>query len=408
MKILFTCAYYVPEKAASIYLTEDLALGLSHAGHEVKIVTPVPTRGINDDIRTYYKKNHTESAADGSLIIKRFSLYREGKGTIGRAIRYFLCNIKHLYFGLTCKYDVLFVDSTPPTQGLVSAVIKLFRKKKVIYNAQDIFPDSLISSGISSSKGIAWKFGRLIERITYWSADTIIVISQSMKDNLLLKNVPDNKIKVVYNWVDVDKITPINRDENDLFEQYGISREDFNVVYAGNLGHAQNIDIILNVAKKLLDYNDIRFLIFGTGNEENRIRQKINDENISNIRLLPIQSADNVSKVYSLGDLCIVSCKRNFGGIAMPSKFANILSCGTPVIVSFDDNTDLQYLVENNNLGYFCAAENEDVFLEQVKNAYNSRAELQNRSSKIRDFAISHFSKKTGVKQYIDIIESLH
>lgn len=406
MKILFTCAYYVPEKAASIYLTEDLAFGLANSGHEVVIVTPIPTRGIDENIRDYYKKNSIESAVNGRLKIIRFSLYKENTGTIARAMRYLLCNLKHLYYGLTRDYDVMFVDSTPPTQGLVSAIIKLFRKKKIIYNAQDIFPDSLISSGICSGRGIAWKIGRLIERITYWAADTIIVISQSMKDNLLQKNVPNDKIKVIYNWVDVDKITPINRDKNDLFEQYGIGRDDFNVVYAGNLGRAQNIDIILNVAKKLIDYKVIKFIIFGTGNEELRVGQRIKEEEISNVRLLPIQSADAVSKVYSLGDLSIVSCKRNFGGIAMPSKFANILSCGTPVIVSFDENTDLQYLVEKNNLGYFCPAENEESFLDCVKKAYNSRAILQERRSKIRNYAISHFSKQTGVNQYIDIIES--
>lgn len=406
MKILFTCAYYVPEKAASIYLTEDLALGLANSGHEVEIVTPMPTRGIDEATRSYYKKNRIESAVNGRLKIKRFSLYKEGSGTIARAIRYLLCNLMHLYYGLTRKYDVMFVDSTPPTQGLVSAIIKLFRKKKIVYNAQDIFPDSLISSGISSGKGIAWKIGRIIERITYWGADTIIVISHSMKDNLLQKKVPADKIKVIYNWVDVDKITPINHIENDLFEQYGICRDDFNVVYAGNLGRAQNIDIILNVAKKLMDYNEIKFIIFGTGNEELRVSQRIKAEEISNVRILPIQPADSISKVYSLGDLSIVSCKRNFGGIAMPSKFANILSCGTPVIVSFDESTDLQYLVENNNLGYFCPAEDEDIFLNSVKEAYNSKNDLQKNRSKIRSYAVSHFSKQTGVNQYIDIIES--
>ncbi len=406
MKILFTCAYYVPEKAASIYLTEDLALGLANSGHEVEIVTPIPTRGIDEETRNYYKKNRIESAVNGRLKITRFNLYQESSGTIARAIRYLLCNLKHLYYGLTRKYDVMFVDSTPPTQGLVSAIIKFFRKKRIIYNAQDIFPDSLISSGISSGKGIAWKIGRLIERITYWGADTIIVISQSMKDNLLQKNVPTDKIKVIYNWVDVDKITPINRDENDLFEQYGIGRDDFNVVYAGNLGRAQNIDIILNAAKKLMDYKEIKFIIFGAGNEKLRVDQRIKEEGISNIRLLPIQSADAISKVYSLGDLSIVSCKRDFGGIAMPSKFANIISCGTPVIVSFDVNTDLQYLVEKNNLGYFCPAENEESFLDCVKKAYESRSDLLKRRSLIRNYAVSNFSKQNGVNKYIDAIES--
>ena len=91
----------------------------------------------------------------------------EGKNPFLRALRYLLCEFYLTYKCLFSKYDVAFVDSTPPIQGLKNPLIKLVRRKPVVYNAQDIFPDSLVSTGLAKKGGILWKIGRVIENFTY-------------------------------------------------------------------------------------------------------------------------------------------------------------------------------------------------------------------------------------------------
>lgn len=150
----------------------------------------------------------------------------------------------------------------------------------------------------------------------------------------MAKGVPEEKIEVIYNWVDTDAIQPIAKEDNPLFEEFGIDRTKFTVVYAGNLGNAQNIDIILEGAKML---PQVQFVVFGTGGLEDEIRVRIAHEHLDNVRLLPLQPYERVSQVYSLGDVCIVSCKAGLGGSAMPSKTWSIMSCARPVLASFDE-----------------------------------------------------------------------
>ena len=141
------------------------------------------------------------------------------------------------------------------------------RGKRVpfIYNLQDIFPDSLVNTGLTSYNSLLWKIGRKIENFIYRNADKIIVISESFKRNLLNKLVPEEKIKIIPNWIDTDTVQPVPRTSNELITEFNLNADDFQVVYAGNFGAAQGADIVLESANLLADYNDIKFVIFGAG-----------------------------------------------------------------------------------------------------------------------------------------------
>ena len=105
-----------------------------------------------------------------------------------------------------------------------------------------------------------------MEKITYKYADKIIVISEDFKKNLLAKGVPEEKIVVVYNWVDQNAVVDIPREKNKLFEMYGLDRSKFYVTYNGNIGLSQNMDMLLSVAEELKTSNsDIHFVLVGTG-----------------------------------------------------------------------------------------------------------------------------------------------
>jgi glycosyltransferase involved in cell wall biosynthesis len=103
----------------------------------------------------------------------------------------------------------------------------------------------------------------------------------------MAKGVPEEKIEVVYNWVDENAITPVKDEENELFEEFGISRDKFRVVYAGNLGNAQNIEIIVNAARRLKDNKQIEFIIFGKGGLEDEIKAAKAKEQLDNLKILP-------------------------------------------------------------------------------------------------------------------------
>ncbi len=164
-----------------------------------------------------------------------------------------------------------------------------------------------------------------------------MIIDKTLLDSLMDKGVPEEKIEVIYNWVDENAVVPVPKDDNPLFEEFGIDRDKFTIVYAGNLGNAQNIEIIIDAAKELIANKNIQFVIFGKGGLEEDIRKCIEQEGVSNVKLLPLQPYERVSYVYGLGDVCIVSCKAGLGGSAMPSKTWSIMSSGRAVLANFDE-----------------------------------------------------------------------
>lgn len=407
MKVLELPAYFYPESMSSAHLDDNLRQAIVDAGMEMAIYCPTPTRGIIQDVRTEYKKRKLDKMYDGHVTVHRFSLYGEGKNPILRALRYTLACIIQFNRAVFAKdarsCDVMFITSTPPIKGAMAGLAKKFNHKPIIYNLQDIFPDSLAGSGLAKKGGFLWKIGRLIENFTYRSADKIIVISEDFKKNIMAKGVPEEKIVVVYNWVDESAIKPVAKEDNPLYEEFGLSREKFTVVYAGNLGNAQNINIILDGSKKL---PDVQFAVFGTGGLENEVRERIEKEGLSNVHLNPLQPYDRVSQVYSLGDTCIVSCKEGLGGSAMPSKTWTIMSCGRPVIASFDEG-ELKDILEKNNLGVFTHAGNVNEFVEGVKSLAANPILCAEMGRNARQFIMGNLTKEVGTRKYVEVIKSV-
>ncbi|HII4436638.1 glycosyltransferase family 4 protein [Clostridium perfringens] len=405
-RLLVFSAYYEPEIASSLYLASNLYEDFSRNGWKVDLFVPIPTRGVDDATRKYYKSHKIENKEN--LTIHRVSLMREGKGTIGRAFRYILMNIIFIYKGLTTKADAIFVQSTPPTQGAMAAIIKKIKKIPFVYNLQDIFPDSMITMGMITKKSAIYKFGRIIENFTYKNADKIIVISNDMKENLIKKGVLDDKISVISNWIETDIVKPIKKSENYMYDKFNLNPNDFHVVYAGNLGHAQNIEVIINAAKFLEGYKKIKFVIFGKGNQEEKYKNMASKLKCENIVFLPIQPYDKVSYVYSLADASIVSCKKGFGGSAMPSKTWSIMATGTPVLASFDEGTDMEKIISLNNLGLFSNADDVNKLVNNIKYLYFNKKETKKMGENARVYVEKNVSRQVCIFHYLNIIRSVY
>lgn len=408
MKILYLVNYYFPEVAASSYIFDNIREAYIDSGNDIVLYTPTPTRGISRSTRRQYKSKKYEEEYNGKLKIYRFSMFHEGKNPLIRAFRYLCCNIAHLYKGILSKdVDIIITGSTPPTQGIIASILKKIKKVPFIYYLQDIFPDSLESAGLTSKGSLLWKLGRTIENYTYKNADRIIVISEDFKKNIIEKGVPKEKIEVIYNWVDENKVIPIDRSENFIFDKYNLNREKFYIVYAGNLGHAQNIEVILKTAERLKRYDDIMFVIFGEGHQENYYKKMAFNNELGNVLFAPLEPYELVSNVYSLGDVSIVSCKPGLGKSVMPSKTWSIMSAGTAVIANFDKDTDLQKIIEENEVGLFTEAGDVETFEKAVLELYGNPNLCKKMGLNGREYILSNLTRKIGTQKYISVIDKV-
>ncbi len=408
IKGLYLVQYFPPEKSSGSDLVEDLLEGFANEEWNIDLFTPTPTRGVTKAQRMEYcQRKRVEKILKGNVIIHRMHLYREGKSFIGRAIRYILFSIECLWKSVTVPADFIFTGSGPPSQGVVVALAKKISGKKVVYNLQDIFPDSLVTSGICDEKSVLMKIGYAMEKFTYKNVDLIITVSDDMEENIRRKGVPLEKIKVVRNWIDTDKVFPIEREKNLIFDKLGITREKFLVVYAGNIGKVQGIDVIVRAAEKLKENVDIQFIIIGNGSEEEEIKNMILKKELNNIAMFPLLESEWVSQVYSMADVCIISCKPGTGGSGMPSKTWTIMAAGTPIIASFDKGSEMEKIITEANCGICTEAGNENTLVEAIENMFFNKKDMEVMSCNAREYAVQHVSKEKAVQMYINCINDL-
>ena len=406
MRIIQLAGYFFPEKAASIYLEENRYEAFSNAGFKTIVYAARPQRGLTEEEYQEYKNKKLEMMYNGGVEVHRFAMYREGKNAVLRAFRYFLISVVQLWKGIWAKdIDLIYVASTPPTQGALAALVKKCKKVPFVYNLQDIFPDSLVGTGLTKKGSLLWKIGRVIENFTYRNADKIIVISEDFKKNIMAKGVPEEKIVVIYNWVDQNAVVDIPRSENILFDRYGLDRSKFYITYNGNIGLTQNMDMLLEVAKALEANEDIQFVLVGNGAYLEEVKRIIAERNVQNVTLLPFQPYEEISHVFSLGDVSLVISKPGVGANSVPSKTWSIMSASRPVLANFDEN-ELKSIIEKNNCGIFTKAGDKVAFADAILKLYGDRELCKEMGRNGRKFVMENLTKEIGTQKYVDVIKS--
>lgn len=408
MKVLQLTGYFLPEKAASIYLAENRLEAFANEGFDMVIHASRPTRGLSDEEYAEYKNRKEEMMYDGKLRVHRFAMYREGKNPVLRAMRYSFNWIIQLWYGLTEKnVDCVYLESTPPIQGLLGSLLKIFRNIPFVYCLQDIFPDSLAGTSLAKKGGLLWKIGRVIEDFTYKHADKIIVISEDFKNNIMAKGVPEDKIVVVYNWVDQNAVVDIPREKNKLFDKYNIDRKKFYIEYSGNIGLTQNMDMLLEVMKELkTTHPDIGLVLVGEGAYKAQVEEIVKRDELTNVTMIPFQPYEDISHVFSLGDAGLVISKPGVGANSVPSKTWSIMSASRPVLANFDEN-ELKDILAGNECGIFTKAGDKEAFKQSIIKLYENRDLGKKYGTNGRQFVMDNLTREVGTQKYVDVIKEV-
>lgn len=404
-KILVMRSYFFPETAASNQMCLDLLKALEREGFSVEVICPVPTRGVDDATRKQYGWGTNETYGK-DIKVHRFWLPVEKKNVLARFLRYVMQNCYQIGYGLTHQYDLLFLYSTPPTNGLVGAVLRKVKGKPFVYNLHDIFPDSMLHTGMINEHSILFKIGKRVESITYNNANSIITLSEGMRRNILEKGVDARKVAVVYNWVDEKKVTPVDRELNPLFDEYCINRDSFIVTYAGNMGLAQSVMTIMEAADALKEDQRITFVLIGNGACEEQCKQFALAKGLPNVIFAPMQPSERISEVYSLGDISIVSCKAGIGKCGMPSKTGSIMSSETMLLASFDVDSELSEIVLTSGAGRVVPPEDSQALAREIKLICDEREKCNEFGRNGRLFLLENMTADVCTNRIVDIINS--
>lgn len=403
MRITFITGHLCKERHA---LLNELALDLGESGAEVTVITGFPSRRISEQVKNYYLSHPVEQIAKNVVVKRIGSRGGEGKGLFCRMIKY-LRLTKELYKeSKKTPTDVYYIYSSPPFLGWMGA--KLARYAPTLYNAQDLFPDTLIRiKGLKESNPII-KYFRYKERKAYQGNTRIVTISEEMKATIVSHGCPKEKIDVIYNWADTGNLHHVERKDNILMDELGIEKEGFIVSYAGDIGLFQGWPVIVNAAKIVHGKNkDIRFVIIGSGSYKKKLEEQIQSEGLDYITTYPLQPASRLSEIYSIGDLELVSIEPGLSKMALPSKTFVIMAVGTALLSLVDQTSDIAHLIKDNHLGYTLTLDDAQLLADVILAANREKEKMPEYGNNARKMCEKIADRKTQTRKYYECLQSL-
>lgn len=403
MRITFITGHLCKERHA---LLHELAIDLGKNGAQVTVLTGYPSRRISEEVKNFYLAHPVERISENVIVKRIGSRSGEGKGLFERMIKYLFLTNELYREAKKTPTDAYYIYSSPPFLGWMGT--KLTKYAPTLYNAQDLFPDTLLRIKKIKESNLIIKYFRHREKKTYQKNTKIVTISEEMKKTIISHGCPTNKVDVIYNWADIENLHHIDRNDNALMDELGINKNDFIVSYAGDIGLFQGWPIIVEAAKRVHKENkDIKFVFIGSGSYKQKLEKTINEENLDYISTYPLQPSSRLSEIYSIGDLELVSIEPGLSKIALPSKMFVIMATGSPLLSLVDQNSDIARLIKERDTGYTLELKDSDELAKTIIEAYNDRIHLPKKGKNARELSEEIASREIQTYKYYLALKSM-
>lgn len=402
MKILLFGINFYPELTGIGKYSGELAAYLANKGHEVHVITTPPYypewRVKDGYSKWFYKKDFWS----GITIFRCPIWIPKSKNGINRIIHLLSFSISSLpitIFQIFWKPDLIFAIAPSLFSAPLARLIALLSNSKSWLHLQDLELDTALGLGIINSnpqyKSILYK----IEKSIYKKFDRLSTISKAMKLKLVDKGISPDKIYLLPNWVDTTLIKPLSIS---IFrKEIGISEDVFVVLYAGNMGKKQGLEILLETAIILKPEKQIVFILSGEGAERSKLES--NAQGLSNVIFLPLQPLEKLNDLLNLADIHILIQKKDAADLVMPSKLSGMLASGKAIIATSNQNTDIAKLM--SPIGHVIPPENAEVLAENIILLYNNSEQRIENGKKGRRWVEENWSKDLVLEQFSKEIE---
>ncbi|HEY2469956.1 MAG TPA: glycosyltransferase family 4 protein [Terracidiphilus sp.] len=404
MRILLLTTYFRPDVGANAAIMSKLADEFVAKGHQVTVLSSIPHYDSNRVWPEYAGKLVCSERADAMQVYRVYTHVAQKKDNVAqRLMSYASFSLLALLRGATLsKQDVMLVPSPPLSNGVIADLIGRLRGIPFVYNVQDIWPDVAVRAGVLKSPTAIQRLERM-ERYVYRRSAGITVISDGFRRNLLAKGVPDEKISVISNFVDVDFITPQPK-ENEFSRNQGLN-DKFVVMFAGNMGFSQGLETVLDAAKLLDHVPSIEFLMVGNGASCSQAQTYLGELGLKNVRFLPFQPREDLPAMYGAADVCLVPLRRGFTAESVPSKVFTIMAAGRPAIAAVDPGSETWKLLERTNCGICVESENPRALADAVLCYYRDPQARLNAGLNARRCVETEFQPGEIAEQYLNAMK---
>ncbi len=403
--LVVLCPHFAPDTAPTGVVMTRIVEELAELGHTVHVVTSLP----------WYRSHQIEAGWRGRLVrsertpwgsITRVHPFpgRDKSNLARRAVGF---GAYSLLAGLYClrvggwfrRSGAVIAMSPPLTLGLTGWVASRLRRCPMVFNIQDVFPDAAVETGAISNRTIIG-VARWLERVSYVAADAVTVLSDDLRDNVVAKLGAGDTVRVIPNFVDTEAIVPADR-ATPYRAELGLGDGPV-VLYAGNVGFSQSLELVLDAASEL---PDVVFLINGNGAARASLETAAAD--IANVRFADYIEPSRLSELLATGDVHVVPLRGGLGRVSVPSKTYSIMAAGRPVIASIDPGTAVPQILDRSGGGVAVAPDDAGAFTSAIRSLVADPERAQRLGACGRAWVEQHASPAAVGAAYDQLLRSL-
>ncbi|HET6977622.1 MAG TPA: glycosyltransferase family 4 protein [Pyrinomonadaceae bacterium] len=385
MRILLLNQCFYPDVVSTAQHLTDLATTLAARGHEVTVIAS--DRGY-DDPTVRFKRRERWQGID----IIRIPAASFGKSSRWRRVLNFgsfmlLCSLRLLVLQ---RFDVVVALTSPPLISFLAALFVKLKGGSFCFWVMDLNPDEAIAAGWLEQNSVT---SRVLQRMLNYSlrvATRTIVLDRFMKERVVAKGIDTTRVAIVPPWAHDDHVRYSTNGREEFRRLHGLS-DKFVVMYSGNHSLCHPLDTLLAAARSLADDPEVAFYFVGGGSEQAKVRES----GLPNVKCLPYQPLDELSRSLSSADLHVVVMGDEFVGIVHPCKVYNILSIGAPVLYVGPEPSHITDIAMQRGQFFITRHGEVDAIVKSIS---------QVRQSKRPDPVLS-FSKQTLLPELIAVIE---
>ncbi len=406
-KVLIHSLVFNPDGVSTAYLYGDIAKALSNAGFDVTVLTTTPhynkvaSQLSGQPLRWKIPGFLKESNFNGIKVLhvpqKKF------KSTALRLLGFVYWHLVSFTTALFLKKpDIILSPSPPLTIGLLNIWLGKLRGAKVVYNVQEVYPDIL-----GKKSGLVFNMLSRMEHYIYNHSNAVTTIDRIFYNTISGRFIRPDKLTVIPNFVDTELYRPFAQSESPDRKLF-IDNHHLKLVYAGNIGMAQDWDTLIALAR-MTKGKEIDYYVIGEGMMKSYLEDKVKEYRLDNIRVLPYQPRELMPRIIAFSDIQFIFMEPEIAAQGFPSKVYTIMASSRPLLVCSPENTPIINFLDGLGCAKLITETSSDIKAKIISEWLMSvtRDELTSMGSAGLSEINKRYSKNIVTQQYCRLLESL-
>lgn len=405
MNILILAHFYPPEMGGAAARLSGMAKWLQRYGNQVTVITGIPNYPQGSIYPGYKNKFLQYSQSDGVTVIRTRSFCSTRKSALLRILNYLNFMFLSIIAGIKNhgNYDIVLASSPPLFIGISGWVLAKIYHIPLIFDIRDLWPDIAVETGEFSAKSLIVRLGRIVADFIHRNSDRLTPVTESKQEKLIGQGISEDKISVIHNGIDLDFISADQQvTAIDELRQNG----KIVFIYAGLIGIAQGLEIVINSAFKLQHNQNLHFVIIGDGFHKKHLMQLAESYNLTNITFLPSQSRKSIPSFLKQSDVALIPLANSNISDAIPSKLMEAWGCQLPVILIADG--EAKKLVEDANGGVTLLPGQADQLVDVIKELSSNKQKRMELGRKGYDYIINSYTREALTKRMDNLLQQFN